>query len=45
MKKLLIFLCAILISLNSYGEWTEIAKNTDGAHCIDKDTFNKHEGY
>ena len=45
MKKLTILLFSILISFNSYGEWTEIAKNTDGTHYIDKDTIKKHEGY
>ena len=30
MKKLLIFLTSILVSFNTYSEWTEIAENTDG---------------
>ena len=45
MKKLLILLFSILISFNSYGEWTEITSNTKGnTYFINYDSINKHNG-
>ena len=46
MKKLLILLFSILISFNSYGEWTEITVNNEGVvFYVDKDTIKEHDGY
>jgi hypothetical protein len=46
MKKLTILLFSILISFNSYGEWTEVAENTTGdSFYIDNNTIKKHNGY
>ena len=46
MKKLLAFLFSLLISFNSYGEWVNFAKGTDGTtHYIDFDTIKEHNGY
>ena len=46
MKKLLILLFSILISFNSYGEWTESIKNVDGdTYYIDKDTIKENNRY
>ena len=50
MKKLLIFLFSILISFNSYGEWTEInyeyTQTEEGeTYYVDKDTITKQDGY
>ena len=46
MKKLLILLFSILISFNSYGEWTKIGDNVVGETIyIDTDTIKEHNGY
>jgi|LWDU01.1.fsa_nt_gi hypothetical protein len=46
MKKLLILLFSILISINSYGEWKGVAKNFDGdTFYIEIDTIKEHNGY
>ncbi len=50
MKKLLILLFSILISFNSYGEWTEInyeyTQTEEGeTYYVDKDTITKQDGY
>ncbi len=46
MNKLTILLFSILISFNSYGEWTEVAENTTGdSFYIDNNTIKKHNGY
>jgi hypothetical protein len=46
MKKLLILLFSIMISFNSYGEWTYIDKNTNGStFYIELVTIQKHEDY
>ena len=46
MKKLLLLLFSILISFNSYGDWTRISKNTEGdTYYIETDTIKKHDGY
>jgi hypothetical protein len=46
MKKLTILLFLILISFNSYGEWTEFIKGDDGTtHYIDKHSIKKHGGH
>ena len=50
MKKLLIFLFSILISFNSYGEWTEVGTgaspvNNGDTFYIDIDTIKEHNGY
>ena len=46
MKKLLILLFSILISFNSYGEWTEITiSNTGNTHYIDNSSFKENNGY
>jgi hypothetical protein len=43
MKKLLIFLTSILVSFNTYSEWTEIAENTDGdSYFIELDTIKNN---
>ena len=45
MKKLLILLFSILISLNSYGEWKEIGTNTSGStYYLDKDLIKEYDG-
>ena len=47
MKKLLILLFSILISFNSYGEWTKITENVTWGDTfyIDYDTIKSHNGY
>jgi len=45
MKKLLILLLSILISFNSYGEWTEVSKSTGDTFYIENDTIKEHGGY
>ena len=46
MKKLLILLFSILISFNSYGEWTLISKTERGdSFFVDLETINKQNGY
>ena len=50
MKKLLILLFSILISFNSYGEWTEYNDEYTQTeeivtYYIDKDTITKQDGY
>ena len=46
MKKLLILLFSILISFNSYGEWSDIAENTLGdIYNIDLDNVKEYGGY
>ena len=46
MKKLLILLFSLLISFNSYGEWTYITKERDGdKYYIDNDSIKEHDGY
>jgi hypothetical protein len=46
MKKLTILLFSILISFNSYGEWTKVVKDTDGdITYIDTDTIKENNGY
>ena len=47
MKKLLILLFSILISLNSYGEWTQISadKNHVDFYYVDKESIIKNAGY
>jgi len=46
MKKLLILLFSILISFNSYGEWTLISESETGdTFYIDKDSIRKHNGF
>ena len=45
MKKLTILLFSILISFNSYSEWTAIVQSTDGdTSYIDKDTIKERGG-
>ena len=45
MKKLLVLLFSILISINSYGEWTFITTNDRGDnYFVDLDTIKKQEG-
>ena len=45
MKKLTILLFSILISFNSYSEWTEIVQSTEGStYYIDKDTIKERGG-
>ena len=42
MKKILIFLFSILISFNSYGEWTKTNEDIDGnGYYIDFETVKK----
>ena len=46
MKKLAILLFSILISFNSYGEWTEVAEDVnDNVFYLDKDTIKERNGY
>ena len=46
MKKLLIFLFSLLISLNSYGEWKYIITNAnDYKYFIDMDKIVEKQGY
>ena len=46
MKKLLILLFSMLISFNSYGEWTYIIEEEDGdKYYIDNDSIKEHDGY
>ena len=46
MKKLLILLFSLLISFNSYGEWTKIVESTAGdTYHLDLDSFKENDGY
>ena len=46
MKKLLVLLFSILISFNSYGEWTQISSNIKGdSYFINLETIKKRNGY
>jgi hypothetical protein len=50
MKKLLVLLFSILISFNSYGEWTFITKTIEGpkkgdTYYLDLDTIKENGGY
>ena len=46
MKKLLLILFSILISFNSYGEWTKVAESTrDDVFYIDLATIKERGGY
>jgi len=47
MKKLTISLFSILISINSFGEWTRVTQNKENhtQWYIDIDTVNKNTGY
>ena len=45
MKKLLILLFSLLISFNSYGEWTEMVTNNSGqTYYLDKDLIKEYDG-
>ena len=45
MKKLLVLLFSILISLNSFGEWTKFSDSTNGdKFFIDIDSIKEHNG-
>ena len=46
MKKLLILLFSILISFNSYGEWTLITTTDRGdSYFVDLETIKKQKAY
>ena len=46
MKKLLVLLFSILISFNSYGEWTEVSYNKiDDKVYVDNNSIREHNGY
>ena len=45
MKKLLILLFSILISFNSYGEWTKISSNSKVDYFVELDTVKTINGY
>ena len=45
MKKLLTLLFSILISFNSYGEWTKLFGSDGEGVYIDNDTITKQDGY
>ena len=45
MKKILILLFSILISFNSFGEWTKVYTTTDSDYYMDFETFKIREGY
>ena len=45
MKKLLVLLFSLLISFNSYGEWTQLAEGVDGdKYFINIDTIKENNG-
>ena len=46
MKKLLILLFSVMISFNSYAEWSLVARSTDKSeYYIDFDRVSKNNGY
>ena len=46
MKKLLILLFSLIISLNSYGEWIKVGTNNEGrTYYVDNDTIKEHGGH
>ena len=46
MKKLLVLLFSILISFNSYGEWTAVSESVDGDIAyIDYENIKKNKGF
>jgi len=46
MKKLLILLFSVLLSFNSYGEWTKIIDSIEGDYFyVDKETIKQHGGF
>ena len=46
MKKLLLLLFSLLLSFNSYGEWTKVMEDDDGdSYYIDLNTIKKNDGY
>ena len=45
MKKLLALLFSILISFNSYGEWTKVSSYEGNDFYIDYDSIKKNNGY
>jgi hypothetical protein len=45
MKKLLILLFSILISFNSYGEWTKTGTNSGDSHYLDTGRVKESGGY
>jgi len=46
MKKLLLLLFSLLLSFNSYGEWTKVTEDDDGdSYYIDLNTIKKNDGY
>ena len=46
MKKILILLFSMLISFNSYGEWTAVSESVDGDIAyIDYNNIKKNNGY
>ena len=47
MKKLLLLLFSLILSFNSYGEWTEITKSADNSDTlyIDINSIKERDGY
>ena len=46
MKKLLVLLFSLLISLNSYGDWVYYDDDVDGASFyLDQESIKQHNGY
>jgi hypothetical protein len=45
MKQLLTLLFSILISFNSYGQWTKITESDGDSIYIDFDTIKEQDGY
>ena len=45
MRKLLVFLFSILISFNSYGDWTKISSHDGDIYYIDQDSIKSHDGF
>ena len=45
MKKLLLLLFSLLLSFNSYGEWTELDEGDGFKTYLDLDTINKRDDY
>ena len=45
MKKLLLILFSLLISFNSFGEWTKVYTSSTTDYFMDLETFKKRDGY
>ena len=45
MKKLLLLLFSVIISFNSYGEWTKLVSMDNSSVFIDLETLKEKDGY